>query len=360
MVGQQGPVSAGADFSARLIAADGTSYELTGEQTLGRSADADITISHPKISRSHARFRILGRQLTVEDLGSANGTRVNQRRIEGPTQLADGDVVSFDTVELSVVLTGLADDADATVVSIGDDATVVSAIPDSAPQVVPEQAPDSETPPVAARAVEPEPATPEPLSSSAPQTDRRPATVPGAWRPDEDPGDHTVVWRPDSSELPRPARPPIPNVSDLPHLIVNPASDSQQIVELETVGGDEADVWEIGRDENCEIAIPEETVGARHAQLIHQNGRWKLVKLPSANAIYVNNEKRLTAFLDDDDEIRLGKATLIFKSGGGSAADPKSGRSGQGEGSTGGKLARFSLLGFIVVVVTIALWWYLR
>ncbi|NND68577.1 MAG: FHA domain-containing protein, partial [Halioglobus sp.] len=80
--------------SARLLASDGTSYELSGEQTLGRSKDADITISDPKISRSHARFKLAGTELTVEDLGSANGTRVNQRKIDVPTALANGDTIS--------------------------------------------------------------------------------------------------------------------------------------------------------------------------------------------------------------------------------------------------------------------------
>ena len=110
MVEQQEPGSTDSGFSARLIAADDTRYELSDEQTLGRSQDADITISDPKISRKHARFQITGQQLTVEDLGSANGTRVNQRSIEGTTVLCDGDVVSFDTVDLSVALTGVIDE----------------------------------------------------------------------------------------------------------------------------------------------------------------------------------------------------------------------------------------------------------
>ena len=61
--------------SARLVASDGTSYELSGEQTLGRSKDADITISDPKISRSHARFTLAGAELTVEDLDSVGKDR---------------------------------------------------------------------------------------------------------------------------------------------------------------------------------------------------------------------------------------------------------------------------------------------
>jgi hypothetical protein len=49
----------------------------------------------PEVSRHHATFRRVDSQLAVEDLGSTNGTFVNDRRISGITALSEGDRVRF-------------------------------------------------------------------------------------------------------------------------------------------------------------------------------------------------------------------------------------------------------------------------
>src|SRR5690242_4481084 len=48
-----------------------------GHIVIGRGAGADVRIDHPSISRKHARLDVGA--LTIEDLGSANGTRIKQR-----------------------------------------------------------------------------------------------------------------------------------------------------------------------------------------------------------------------------------------------------------------------------------------
>ncbi|MDQ3282190.1 MAG: ATP-binding cassette domain-containing protein [Acidobacteriota bacterium] len=62
---------------------------------VGRTADNDLTIEHPLISRHHARFAHSGAQWTVTDLGSTNGTYVNGRRTTTAAQLTSGDVVDL-------------------------------------------------------------------------------------------------------------------------------------------------------------------------------------------------------------------------------------------------------------------------
>lgn len=63
-----------------------------GEVTLGRRSDNHICLPLDlKISRAHARLSRAGDTLTLEDLGSANGTYVGQRRIYEPTPLQIGD-----------------------------------------------------------------------------------------------------------------------------------------------------------------------------------------------------------------------------------------------------------------------------
>ena len=46
---------------------------VEGEVTLGRSSDCDVWVDDPSVSRRHATLR-LGADITLEDLGSANGT----------------------------------------------------------------------------------------------------------------------------------------------------------------------------------------------------------------------------------------------------------------------------------------------
>ena len=74
--------------------AAGRQFEVTGEQVLGREG-ADITITDPEISRAHARLRPHDEGIEVHDLGSSNGTFVNEIRITAPTVIRPGDRVRF-------------------------------------------------------------------------------------------------------------------------------------------------------------------------------------------------------------------------------------------------------------------------
>ncbi|HUF18739.1 MAG TPA: FHA domain-containing serine/threonine-protein kinase [Thermoanaerobaculia bacterium] len=62
--------------------------------TVGRDRSCSIVISHPAVSRRHAKISTVGRLLALEDLKSANGTFVNNVRVER-ADLKPGDVVRF-------------------------------------------------------------------------------------------------------------------------------------------------------------------------------------------------------------------------------------------------------------------------
>ncbi len=66
---------------------------LPGENILGREGEGIILVKSSTVSRRHARILIDTTGATVEDLGSKNGTYVNDRRVSGPTPIADGDQV---------------------------------------------------------------------------------------------------------------------------------------------------------------------------------------------------------------------------------------------------------------------------
>jgi DNA-binding winged helix-turn-helix (wHTH) protein len=80
----------------------GRDLRLTeGETVLGRSREAAGSFDSASVSRHHARVTVANGQATVEDLGSKNGTFVNDRAIDGPTPLRDGDEVRLGTVRLT-------------------------------------------------------------------------------------------------------------------------------------------------------------------------------------------------------------------------------------------------------------------
>src|SRR3984957_13924408 len=60
-----------------------TGYALPsrGSIVLGRSEKSDLRIDDPSITRRHARLH-LGDRIEIEDLGSVNGTRVRDQRLE--------------------------------------------------------------------------------------------------------------------------------------------------------------------------------------------------------------------------------------------------------------------------------------
>jgi pSer/pThr/pTyr-binding forkhead associated (FHA) protein len=71
-------------------------------KTMGRAARADFVLDVALVSRFHCRFTASQEGgLLLEDLGSTNGTFVNEKRIERVT-LTQGDRVRVGRVELSV------------------------------------------------------------------------------------------------------------------------------------------------------------------------------------------------------------------------------------------------------------------
>ena len=85
----------------RLIWDDQRFTLQEGEYVLGRDPDADVYLDSPNVSRRHAVIRITGRDATVEDLGSRNGTFVGDRRIHKLSMLANGDAIRLGSVVLT-------------------------------------------------------------------------------------------------------------------------------------------------------------------------------------------------------------------------------------------------------------------
>lgn len=78
---------------SRLVGAD-RAWELPeGESVVGREEDVAVRIEKAGVSRHHARITVGGGEVTIEDLGSKNGTFVAEERISAPRRLKGGDVI---------------------------------------------------------------------------------------------------------------------------------------------------------------------------------------------------------------------------------------------------------------------------
>ncbi|OUS25294.1 hypothetical protein A9Q99_22140 [Gammaproteobacteria bacterium 45_16_T64] len=73
----------------------GRTIMIHGSMTFGRSSKCDIIVEGEYMSRRHAELSLKGGGLRIVDLGSSNGTCVNNKKIS-EHQLKPGDKISFD------------------------------------------------------------------------------------------------------------------------------------------------------------------------------------------------------------------------------------------------------------------------
>lgn len=98
--------------------------KLEGQLVVGRDAECDVCIPNELISRKHAIITHTKLGVTVEDLGSINGTFVNEQRITSATHLKSGDSLRFHLTTFSIEEET---DPDATFICLGaadPDATI--------------------------------------------------------------------------------------------------------------------------------------------------------------------------------------------------------------------------------------------
>jgi hypothetical protein len=78
----------------------GIAYDLVDGATLGRG-DVEIRLEDPFASSRHARISREGSLLVIEDLGSTNGTYLNEEPLSGPQPLHDGDQIRIGDSEFT-------------------------------------------------------------------------------------------------------------------------------------------------------------------------------------------------------------------------------------------------------------------
>jgi DNA-binding winged helix-turn-helix (wHTH) protein len=91
-----------------LLRIDGRRIALgQGVNTVGRDENCDAYLNDVSVSRNHARMTVQGDVVTVEDLSSKNGTKVNGEPLASPRRVSDGDEILFGTVKARLLATAL-------------------------------------------------------------------------------------------------------------------------------------------------------------------------------------------------------------------------------------------------------------
>jgi pSer/pThr/pTyr-binding forkhead associated (FHA) protein len=80
---------------------EGRRIEVVAELVVGRE-NVDVEVDDSELSRRHFAVRPVAGGLEVEDLGSRNGTRVDGTRIDGPTRVRHGAVVTVGMTTFAV------------------------------------------------------------------------------------------------------------------------------------------------------------------------------------------------------------------------------------------------------------------
>ncbi|TML83039.1 MAG: FHA domain-containing protein [Actinobacteria bacterium] len=77
----------------------GTVFEIHDEAILGRAPTADVRIEDSFASSSHARIFPRGGSMYIEDMGSTNGTYLNERQLQAVEQLQPDDTIRIGETE---------------------------------------------------------------------------------------------------------------------------------------------------------------------------------------------------------------------------------------------------------------------
>ena len=82
-------------------------FPVAGPVVIGRAAECDISVPADEMSRRHALVKPTPEGLSVEDLGSSNGTFINNKRVQQQGFMQPGDELRLDAVRFILVAPGM-------------------------------------------------------------------------------------------------------------------------------------------------------------------------------------------------------------------------------------------------------------
>lgn len=160
---------------------------------IGRESDCQLRPNSELVSRHHCIFSVDDFSVRIRDLGSTNGTLVNDERIRKEVVLQPKDKVTVGNLEFEIVVNEVSDVSDQGQISAAAEETVVGGT-DTVTEMPSVEAPDTQMPAeAAAPAAEPVPAAPAPAQEADPAPPPVDATQALQIPPQGSTGDTTII-----------------------------------------------------------------------------------------------------------------------------------------------------------------------
>jgi pSer/pThr/pTyr-binding forkhead associated (FHA) protein len=88
----------------------GRSFSLSAQSVIGRDPTAAVNLTDEEVSRRHAIIALGEGQVTIEDLGSSNGTHLGDEAVTRETLIQSGDRIRVGQTVLELRASKLAED----------------------------------------------------------------------------------------------------------------------------------------------------------------------------------------------------------------------------------------------------------
>jgi pSer/pThr/pTyr-binding forkhead associated (FHA) protein/tetratricopeptide (TPR) repeat protein len=267
---------------------------IRDELTIGRKEGNTIRLTERNVSRRHARLIRSNGSITIEDLNSYNGIRVNGSRIQGRCQIRETD-----RVQIGDYLIELKSEAHDKADTLSERTIPIERIDPHATTPVPDTVEPNDSAIATTRMSKTDAAAilgsgfvtavTEPISTLS-DTDPNPPPSPG--------GAPTTVT---------------PPVAAVAHTVV---ANARLVVLSSAFAGREFELDKpamvIGRTEDNDVCISHRSISRHHAKVVRENGRYAIVDLQSSNGVRVNGEEYGKVELRRADVIDLGHVRLRF------------------------------------------------
>jgi len=254
---------------------NGAESAVTADLSIGRSPESGLKLLEGSPSRRHALLSISGDSAWLQDLGSVNGTFVNDKRIDEKVRLHNNDKLRFDVEEYLFRIESNEPQADQTVAR-----------------------------PAAADVV----------------ADAGRGKVPSGWvdNPQQASGNKTLYMTPEQLQQERKRIRDSGAVDaafgqvEAPQLIVLGGAGESQRIRLRSADPGKKE-WSVGGEGEREILLKRVGVSALHAKIVNDGNRWKVIDQLSANGTFVNGRRCMMSFLNSGDRISFGSVECIFQ-----------------------------------------------